>query len=51
MSGLRLYNSKDWLKLQHYRRKRTIEEIADMCSVTPMTIRRAMEKFNMRISK
>ena len=47
----KLYKSEEWLKLQYYRRKRTIEEIADMCSVTPMTIRRAMEKFNMRISK
>lgn len=45
----KLYQSKSWLTLQHYTKKKSVDEIAAMCGVSHMTIRRAMENFKMRI--
>lgn len=46
---MKLYQSKNWLWMQHYTKKKTVEEIAQIAGVTPMTIRRQFEKFGMRI--
>lgn len=43
------YKSKDWLRMQHYTKKKSIDQIAKECGVTTMTIRRQFESFGMRI--
>lgn len=45
----KLYQSKEWLKLQHYTKKKSIDQIAKESGVSHMTIRRQMESFGMRI--
>lgn len=47
----KLYNSEDWLKYQHYNRGKSIDAIAKMCGVEPMTIRRKFQQFGIRIAK
>lgn len=43
------YKSKDWLRMQHYTKKKSVDQIAKECGVTTMTIRRQFESFGMRI--
>lgn len=47
----KLYQSRDWLVMQHHLKHKSLEEMAQMCGVKPLTIRRAMEKFDLRIIK
>ena len=49
--AVKLYNSKEWLKMQHYVKKKSLEQIAKECKVEPMTIRRKMDAFGLRIVK
>lgn len=39
----KLHTSYDWLKLKYVTQSKSIDEIAKEASVTPMTIRRALE--------
>lgn len=45
------YKSEKWLRLQHYTRGKSIDEIAKECNVAPMTIRREFQRFGIRIAK
>lgn len=47
MAKVKKYESKAWLKRRLYQDKLEIEEIAKMCGVSHMTIRRAIEKFGL----
>lgn len=47
----KLYKSKQWLKYQHYNKGKSIDEIAQMCDVQPLTIRRQLEQFGIKIAK
>ena len=44
---LKLYESKDWLKLHYTINHETIEQIADFCGVSTNTIRTALKKFKL----
>lgn len=44
---MKLYESKNWLKLKFYDQKKTIDEIAKEAEVNPMTIRRALKKYGL----
>lgn len=46
---MKLYESKAWLRVQHYTKKKRVEQIAKECNVSAMTIRRAMERHGIRI--
>lgn len=46
--AIKRYKSKSWLKRKLYRQHKTIEEIAKICDVNHMTIRRWADKFNLR---
>lgn len=48
MAKIKRYKSKRWLKRKLYRENKTIEEIAKICDVSHMTIRRAADNFNLR---
>ena len=48
MAKVKKYKSKAWLKRRLYKDKMSIDEIADECGVTHMTIRRAMDKFGLK---
>lgn len=47
----KLYKSIQWLKYQHYNKGKSIDEIAQMCNVKPLTIRRQFEHFGIKIAK
>lgn len=47
----KFYTSEKWLRRQHYDLKKSVDEIAEICGVSHMTIRRAMDNFKMRIVK
>jgi transposase len=47
----KLYESKIWLRRQHITNGKSVDEIAAMCGVSHMTIRRKMENFGIRIVK
>lgn len=47
----KLHDSSKWLKYQHYNRGKSIEAIAKMCGVQPLTIRRKFEQFGIKIAK
>lgn len=47
MTKLRLHKSKAWLTQRFIYDNKTIEELAIEAGVTPMTIRRALEKENL----
>lgn len=49
--AVKLYDSKAWLQLQHHVKKKSIEQIAKECKVQPLTIRRKMDGFGIRIVK
>lgn len=38
------YQSKEWLKYQLFNKQKTVQQIADECGVTYMTIMNAMKK-------
>ena len=44
---MKLYKSKDWLKLRYVSQRKTIEQIAAECGVTEMTIRRHLQEFGL----
>lgn len=49
MAKIKKYKSKAWLKRRLYNDKMTVDEIADECGVSHMTIRRAAEKHGLRV--
>lgn len=48
MAKIKKYKSKSWLKRRLYNDKMSIEEIAEECGVSHMTIRRAMEEHGLK---
>lgn len=48
MAKVKKYKSKSWLKRRLYKDKLSIEEIAEECGVSHMTIRRAMDKHGLK---
>lgn len=48
---MKLYKSKSWLMRKHHNEKKTLKEIADICGVAEMTIRRQMTAFGIKIVK
>lgn len=42
------YESEKWMRLQYLRFRKSPEEIAKMCGVTPMTVYRYIKKFGLR---
>lgn len=47
----KVYDSKNWLLLQHYQRGKSVDEIAALAKVAPMTIRRKMQQHGIKIVK
>lgn len=47
----KLYDSKAWLLRQHHHLDKSIDEIAKMCGVNSMTIRRKFKQFDIKIVK
>lgn len=47
----KLYQSKAWLLMQYQTKGRSIEDIAKQCGVHPLTIRRQLNAFDIRIAK
>ena len=44
----KLYESEKWMRRKYLRERLTPEQIATICGVTPMTIYRAIKKFNLK---
>lgn len=44
----KLYTSEKWMRLQYLRLRKSPEEIAQTCGVTPMTIYRYIDKFKLK---
>lgn len=42
------YESEKWLRLKYLRQRMTVDEIAELCKVQPMTIYRAINKFGLK---
>lgn len=42
------YESEKWLRLKYLRQRKTPQEIATECGVSPMTIYRYIEKFGLK---
>lgn len=42
------YKSEKWMRLMLLRRRKSPQEVADICGVSAMTIYRYMEKFRIR---
>jgi DeoR/GlpR family transcriptional regulator of sugar metabolism len=49
MAKVKRYLSKRWLKRRLYQDNMTVEEVAEECGVSHMTIRRAAEKHGLRV--
>lgn len=48
---MKLYLNKAWLSRRLLTQKKTLKEVADECGVHELTIRRAAEKFKIKIVK
>jgi DNA-binding MurR/RpiR family transcriptional regulator len=48
---MKLYLNEAWLKRRLVVQKRTLAEVAKECGVAELTIRRAAEKFGIRLVK
>ena len=48
MAKIKKYESRTWLKRRLHVDRLTIDEIAEKCGVSHMTIRRAMERFGLK---
>lgn len=48
MAKVKRYESKRWLQRKFYNEKLSVEEIAEECGVSHMTIRRALDKFGIK---
>lgn len=44
MPKIKLYESEEWLRLQFVTKKKTIEEIAEMCNCSTNSIRTRLKK-------
>lgn len=47
----KLYLNEAWLKRRLITQKKTLAEVAKECDVTELTIRRAAEKFRIKVVK
>ena len=44
---VKLYDSPVWLREQFFYKKKTIDELAELCSCSPNTIRDRLKKFKL----